>query len=56
MKNEFLNKNIFISGGSNGIGYEIANFFLDKKANVFVLGKKNNFKRLKKSNFLGLTF
>ena len=51
MKNEFLNKNIFISGGSNGIGYEIAKHFLKKKANIFILGRKNNFKKSKKLNF-----
>ena len=51
MKNEFLNKNIFISGGSNSIGYEIAKHFLKKKANIFILGRKNNFKKSKKLNF-----
>ncbi len=51
MKNEFLEKNVFISGGSNGIGYEIANYLLKKKANVFVLGRKNNFKKLKNLSF-----
>jgi short-subunit dehydrogenase involved in D-alanine esterification of teichoic acids len=28
MDNEFKNKKIFISGGTNGIGYDIAKYFL----------------------------
>ena len=28
MSTEFKNKKIFISGGTNGIGYEITKFFL----------------------------
>ena len=47
MNNEFKNKKIFISGGTNGIGYEITKFFLKKKSKVYVLGRKNKFKDIK---------
>tara|TARA_B110000027_G_C16116331_1_gene300316 strand:- start:2819 stop:3541 length:723 start_codon:yes stop_codon:yes gene_type:complete len=47
MDNEFKNKKIFISGGTNGIGYEIAKYFLEKKSKVYVLGRKNKFKNIK---------
>ena len=47
MSTEFQNKKIFISGGTNGIGYEITKFFLKKKSKVYVLGRKNKFKDVK---------
>ena len=47
MNSEFKNKKIFISGGTNGIGYEITKFFLRKKSKVYVLGRKNKFKNIK---------
>ena len=47
MINEFENKKIFVSGGTNGIGYEIAKNFLGKKAKIYVLGRKNKLKKEK---------
>ena len=47
MINEFENKKIFVSGGTNGIGYEIVKNFLAKKAKIYVLGRKNKFKKEK---------
>ena len=39
MINEFENKKIFVSGGTNGIGYEIAKNFRKKSENL-CFGKK----------------
>jgi len=51
MNNEFANKSIFVSGGSNGIGLEIVKYFLKKKAKLFVLGKNDRFKNVKNLHF-----
>lgn len=52
-----INKNILILGGSNGIGSEVANLFLEKKMNILILdidaeAFKKKFNNKKQINFL----
>ena len=36
---ELTNKNVLITGGSNGIGYALADAFLAEKANVIICAR-----------------
>ena len=38
MKNEFLNKKIVITGTSSGIGYSTATYFLNRAAEMILVG------------------
>ena len=45
MIRNFKNKNVLITGGSLGLGYELSNFFLDKGANLIICSRsKKNLK------------
>ena len=48
------NIHLIITGGSNGIGKEIAKYYMDKISKVTILDKKNS--NLKKSNFIKVDF
>jgi 3-oxoacyl-[acyl-carrier protein] reductase len=48
------NIHLIITGGSDGIGKEIAKYYMDKISKVTILDKKNS--KLKKSNFIKLDF
>ena len=48
------NIHIIITGGSSGIGNEIAKYYMNKISKVTILDKKNS--KLKKSNFIKVDF
>ena len=40
--NHFENKNVLITGGSSGIGFALANLFLQNDARVWIIARDEN--------------
>jgi NAD(P)-dependent dehydrogenase (short-subunit alcohol dehydrogenase family) len=56
MINEFKNKNILITGGSSGIGLNIAKYFLNKGANIITISRRKKISLPKSKKMKHISF